>query len=114
MLDMRDKAHRAFTGLKAGEKDFVDRDRRQAGESNAHGVMMENRDAKQGYPKQDEIDRNAKDHRISRRHRDCVCVHTRNARVAISGAGSLGGDSGWRAVASTNEAIESAPRNQIL
>ena len=111
---MRDKAHRAFAGLEPRKNDFVCRDRRQSRERNAHSVIMKHRDAKQGYPKQDEIDRNTKDHRISHRHRDCVCVHTRNARVAISGAGSLGGDCGWRAVASTNEAIESAPRNQIL
>ncbi len=68
VLDMSDKAHRAFTGLKTGEKDLVGRDRRQAAESNAHGVLMKHRDAKQGYPKQDEIDRDAEDGRILRRH----------------------------------------------
>src|SRR6266550_4505630 len=48
VADVRYKSNHAGTGLEAGESDFIDRDRHQAGERHTHGMMMEHRYTEQG------------------------------------------------------------------
>src|SRR6266480_6221345 len=43
VLDVSDETHNAIASLKTGERDFIDRDRHQATESNAQGITVEHR-----------------------------------------------------------------------
>lgn len=55
VLDVRYKSGHAGTRFEAGERDFVDRNCRQADERDTHGVMMKHGDADQRQAEQNEI-----------------------------------------------------------
>ena len=110
-LQVQGEAGKAGTELEAGERELVDRDRRQAGQSDRKRVMVEQRHAEQGQRKQDEIHRDPEEverlggagtgshlggggrcrqqehnRRGKGADRGCVSIPSRHERPSITGA----------------------------
>ena len=73
MLDVSEETRNAIACLKASERDFIDRDRHQTGKGNPQSMLVEDRDAKQRQPEQDEIERDIEQGRIRESNHTVCC-----------------------------------------